>query len=101
MYLTSPIDGCPVIAMHPADQRIAVGGRVVFKCQATGAVPLMYSWLHNGVDIPDQHNMKLEFIAQKHGPHGPGEYTCIVENEFGKRKSESAKLTVGKCNLAT
>lgn len=73
-----------------------MGKTVVFECQATGAAPLMYSWLYNGVDIRDQHQRKLTFTVRKYGSHGPGEYTCHVENEFGSKKSDSAKLTVGQ-----
>lgn len=90
------IGGCPTIAKHPEDKKVAVGKRVEFECQATGAAPLTHSWLYNGVDIPDKHGRKLAFIVRKRGLHGPGHYTCRVENEFGSKESDSAKLTVGQ-----
>lgn len=93
------IGGCPDIAKHPADRTLAVGKEVIFECQATGAAPLMYTWLRDGINIPAQNGNILKFHVQKHGQRGPGEYTCLVENEFGTKKSNSAKLTVGQYNF--
>ena len=89
-----PIGGCPLIAIHPVGQTIALGKTVVFECQATGAAPLTYNWLHNGREMTSFRNhMKLTFVVNS---HSKGEYSCRVENEFGFKKSDSAMLTVGK-----
>ena len=80
---------------HPADTRVAIGKKVLFECQAIGATPLTYTWLHNGVDMPAKHEKKLELTVLK---GSGGEYSCRVENEFGSRKCAPAKLTVGKNN---
>lgn len=89
------LGGCPSIIKHPADTRAAIGSKVHFECQAIGATPLTYTWLHNGVDMPAKHEKKLELTVLK---GSGGEYSCRVENEFGSRKCAPAKLTVGKNN---
>ena len=66
---------------------------MIFECQATGAAPLMYTWLHNGVDMQNQNQRRLEFYVRR---PNEGEYSCRVENEYGSKKSESARLTVGE-----
>ena len=90
------VGGSPVIVVHPASQRIAVGNKVTVMCQATGATPLIYTWLHNGSKmIPARNEKNLVLDVKK---YLSGEYLCYVENEFGSMKSESAKLIVGKYN---
>lgn len=66
---------------------------MVFECQATGAAPLMYTWMHDGIDMPAKNQRRLEFVVNQ---WSKGEYSCRVENEFGSIKSDPAKLTVGK-----
>ena len=87
------LGGCPSIVKHPADTRAAIRSKVHFECQAIGATPLIYTWLHNGIYMPAKHEKKLEFIVLK---SSGGEYSCCVENEFGSKKCAPAKLTVGK-----
>ena len=84
---------CPTIARHPTNKHIAVGMPVVFECQATGAPPLMYAWMHNGIDLPAKNQRRLEFVVHQ---RSKGEYSCRVENEFGSSKSDPAMLTVGE-----
>ena len=93
IYTKCSIGGCPTIAKHPADQTTAVGGRVIFECQATGAAPIMYTWMHDGVDMPDKHQRILVFVVHQ---WSKGEYSCRVENEYGSTNSGSAKLTIGE-----
>jgi len=89
--------GCPVIATHPVHQTVALNKMVVFECKATGAAPLTYSWLHNGSKmIPAQNQSRVEIVVKR---YSKGEYSCLVKNEFGSKKSDSATLTVGKCLL--
>ena len=90
--------GCPVIATHPFDQTAVLGKTVVFECKAMGAAPLTYSWLHNGSEmIPAQNQSRMQIVVKR---HSKGEYSCLVENEFGTNKSDSATLiTVGECLL--
>ena len=85
--------GCPTIAKHPTNKNIAVGRTVVFECQATGAPPLVYTWMHDGNDMPARNQRRLEFVAHQ---RSKGEYSCRVENEFGSRKSDPAILNVGE-----
>ena len=84
---------CPTIAKHPANKNVAVGNSVSFECQATGASPVMYIWMHNGVDLPAMNQRRLEFVVHQ---WSKGEYSCRVENEFGSSKSDPAMLTVGE-----
>ena len=73
-----------------------MGNKVTFMCQATGATPLIYTWLHNGSEmIPARNGKNLVLDVKK---YLSGEYLCYVENEFGSMKSKSAKLVVGKYN---
>ena len=73
-----------------------MGKTVTFECQATGAAPLICTWLHNGNEIiPAKNERKLEFIVQK---HKSGEYSCLVKNEFGSKRCAPVKLTVGEYN---
>lgn len=85
--------GSPTIAKHPANKNIAVGKNVVFECQATGAPPLMYTWMHDGIDMPAKNHRILEIVVRQ---WSKGEYSCRVENEFGSSKSDPAMLTVGE-----
>ena len=66
---------------------------MVFECQATGAAPLTYTWMRDGIDMPTMNQRRLEFVVHQ---WSKGEYSCRLENEFGSSKSDPAKLTVGK-----
>ena len=92
------LDGCPVIATHPVHQTVALNKMVVFECKATGAAPLTYSWLHNGSEmIPAQNQSRLQIVVKR---YSKGEYSCLVKNEFGSKKSDSATLIIdGECLL--
>ena len=69
---------------------------MTFECEATGATPLRYTWLHNDSGmIPPKTERKLELDVRK---NLAGQYSCYVENEFGSRKSDSATLLVGEYN---
>ena len=85
--------GFPTIAKHPTNKNTAVGKKVVFECQATGAAPLVYTWMHDGNDMPARNQRRLEFVVHQ---RSKGEYSCRVENEFGNSKSDPAMLTVGE-----
>lgn len=88
------IGGCPAIKKHPADKKGARGESVIFECQATGATPLLYTWLHEGVVIPAKNQRSLEINVRR---DSKGKYSCRVQNDFGSTTSNSATLSVGKC----
>ena len=66
---------------------------MTFACQATGAAPLMYTWMHDGVDMAAKKERLV--VDVKRG--SSGQYSCRVKNDFGSTTSNSATLTVGKC----
>ena len=71
------------------------GVTVSFYCDATGKLPLTYSWLHDGFPYPteDKHSERLKITT---GEDTEGVYKCLVENDFGKMTSKEIKLKVGK-----
>ena len=94
MIYDFPVGGSPTIKKHPDDKNGAVGKSVTFECQATGAVPLIYSWMHDGVDMPARKKSTLVVTVKK---DSRGQYSCRVQNDFGSTTSNAATLTVGKC----
>ncbi|XP_020606914.1 fibroblast growth factor receptor 2-like isoform X4 [Orbicella faveolata] len=59
------------------------------KCQATGAPPLKYTWLKDGMKMPSRRmdpylNTSIWYLKLKDlVPDDSGKYTCIVSNPYG------------------
>jgi len=80
----------PGIIVQPLAQSVVRGGTAVFSITATGAPPIYYRWLRNGVlwasnDVPEL----VIFNCQSNGS-----YRCQVVNEAGNANSSSVALTV-------
>jgi hypothetical protein len=56
---------------------------------------LVYQWKHEGVDIPNQDNPRLEIDPITND--SAGSYTCVISNDCGFAMSASAHLTVVVC----
>jgi hypothetical protein len=87
-----PFTSPPTILTQPASVVAQVGGSVVFTVGATGAFPLEYQWLRNGVQIPGA-------TTSSHGmanirPEDAAIFQVLVKNAFGSVLSASASLTV-------
>ncbi len=90
----------PVITQQPQSQTIVSGYPVSLAVAATGAEPLFYQWRKDGVDLVDDEsriagatNTTLN-LAWADYYSDPGNYTCLVSNEFGRVHSFFATLTV-------
>ena len=91
----------PKIEKHPQDQCAVLGGRVTFRCKAsTSGLKITYKWLHtrggrdsevNQRGKPASAELTITEVTEEHR----GKYKCIVKNEFGEEKSQSAELMVG------
>ena len=42
-----------LIITHPRDELVSVSDNVTFTCEASGSLPINYSWLYNGSYIMD------------------------------------------------
>ena len=88
------------IMQNPQDQTLAYPytSNVTFSVTATGAGPLSYHWLFNGIALADNSRItgSTNFILTVSNvqPSDIGSYSVIVSNAFGPVVSSSAKLDV-------
>ena len=93
----------PRIVEHPQNQCAELGGTVTFRCEASTSAhefQITYKWLlsHDGRDsevIQKGKPASAELTITKVTEEQRGKYKCIVKNEFGEEKSQSAKLMIG------
>ncbi|MBU4461297.1 MAG: immunoglobulin domain-containing protein [Verrucomicrobia bacterium] len=84
--------GAPVIVSHPSSESVDLGMDATFAVTATGAVPLVYRWLHGGSDIPGATGTSHTVTGVQ--PADTGAYHAIVTNGIGAATSSVATLTV-------
>lgn len=90
----------PVITLQPADRTVAVGQSVTFRVSASGTPPLSFQWRRNGIAIPGA-------TAATHTRHdvqltdNGALFDVAVANAFGRRVSETARLTVLQNSVPT
>ena len=95
--ISTSLGGQPrITSTKPPDSVLtkAVGKKVCLQVEATGALELKFTWLHDGEIIQNENTYKLEFTRVQ-AVNG-GEYKCCVENEFGIATSKPIQLKVGK-----
>ncbi|MEI7732703.1 MAG: immunoglobulin domain-containing protein [Verrucomicrobiota bacterium] len=82
----------PNITTQPQSVTTVLGTSAWFQVIATGAVPLRYQWLHNGLPIPAATNSLLNISLCQ--PSDEGGYQVVALNNFGSVTSLVATLTV-------
>jgi poly(3-hydroxybutyrate) depolymerase len=83
----------PTIATQPADKAVISGQPVAFGVVATGAAPLRYQWIKNGVEIAGATTASLTIPAAI-SPDSGASFTVVVADGAGSVASNRATLTV-------
>lgn len=88
----NPLLLAPSITQQPVARSVPIGGSVSFSVVATGTAPLVYQWLHNGVNIAGAvtNTYSIGFVQTNHA----GTYSVVVSNSLGRVTSSPALLTV-------
>ena len=87
----------PLITEQPLSQTVNIDQPVSFSVVATGDPEPTYQWRRNGVNITLIENNTAEnpdFFISNVQPTQMGEYTVVVENQFGSVTSSVANLFV-------
>lgn len=88
----------PAITVQPNSQNVLEGSPVFLSVVATGASPLSYQWLKDGINISNARSNRLDLAAVTRAAEG--RYSVIVSNEAGVVVSTTARLTVTPVILA-
>ena len=95
-FIYVPLLGCsPAFATHPESTNVALGEKMAtFKCEATGAPQLKYSWKFNGEVMKSEtgDTLTIKNVNKK----DEGKYQCCVENRYDRVASNSVELRIGK-----
>ena len=86
-------NAAPQITQHPQSRTVAVGQSVTFQVAASGAAPLEYQWLRNGVEILGATSPSFTIGSAALTDDGDT-FAAVVSNEFGTGQSNGALLTV-------
>ena len=84
--------GIPIITGNPSSRSVDPGADATFNVTATGAVPLVYRWLHGGAEIPGAGDQSYTVTGAQ--PADAGLYWAIVSNGVGAATSSAASLTL-------
>ncbi len=87
--MTNPI---PVISSQSLDQSVALGDNVTWTVNALGAVPMVFQWRLNGVNIPGA--TKASYTRNNVQPGDAGNYTVSITNVAGSVVSSNAILRI-------
>lgn len=90
----------PAIRTQPAPTAVAVGNPVTFSVAANGAMPLLYQWRRNGVNLTDggkiagskTASLSLSNVTTNEA----GNYDVVISNSLGSVTSAAATLTVNR-----
>lgn len=81
----------PTIVTQPANVTVVLGQSASFQVAATGAVPLSYSWYHNGYLID---GAGLNYLTINSTTNtDAGAYACVISNSLGRVSSATAYLS--------
>jgi len=83
----------PIITTSPTNVTVAAGQPASFTVTATGAPPLAFQWIRNGVDIPGATQSTYTLAAATVSDNG-AIFSVRVSNPFGSVTSGTAVLTV-------
>ncbi len=82
----------PTISTHPGSETRCEGESMTFTVEASGGLPLIYQWAHDGQNIPGANGPS--FTMNPVGVDDAGAYRCVVSNAYGSAESDPAALTV-------
>ncbi len=90
--------GPPTVLIQPADKAVEAGADACFHVSVAGALPLLYRWQKDGVDLFDDARMSGSATDTLHVANcdsaDNGQYRCVATNGEGTATSETATLTV-------
>lgn len=91
------VSSSPRIQQSPIDKTCfadgaGVGSNIVFSVVATGSLPMVYQWSHNGVNLDGATSSTLSLTNIS--ALGQGTYRVTVSNSFGQDTSKDAVLTL-------
>ncbi len=89
----------PSIAAHPASISVVVGSPATFSVAASGAAPLTYQWVRDGVGIPGANASSYTVPAAQLTDSG-ARFHVAVANAAGVLFSNTAVLTVSSSGQA-
>lgn len=87
-----PAPAQPLILQQPADQFALAGGSVTFAVQVSGATPLSYQWLREGVPISGATTTSWTVSPVTGGDVGG--YQAVITNPLGTASSRTAQLRI-------
>lgn len=93
LLVKPPVAAAPAITTQPQAQSVLVGQPASFSVGATGAAPLSYQWLRNGVAIAGANAAAYTLAAASAGDNG-AVFAVRVSNAQGSVTSASAALLV-------
>ena len=83
----------PLITTQPRSQSVNAGADVTLSVIATGALPLNYQWLANGLNLPGRTTATLTLT---YAPvTDTASYQVIVQNSAGTTPSQVARVEIG------
>lgn len=88
------VNALPRVTTDPQDQMKCTGDDVLFSITATGAAPLYFRWLKNGVQMGTETDSTLAFTGLT--SFHEGAYSCMVYNMCGDTTSQVATLTINE-----
>ncbi len=90
VFAVFPTNNAPQITLQPENQIVKIGEQADFAINASGARPLSYQWLREGLAEPGANGPVYSFVA---GPADDGAaFYCVVTNLFGAATSNPALL---------
>ena len=84
--------GLPAISAQPISQVIMDGDSVTFSVSATGAAPMAFQWIKNGVAIAGATGTSYSITGAV--PSDAGSYRVVLSNSLGTITSNEAFLVV-------
>ena len=84
----------PLVLLNPQSSSLNEGDSVLLECSANSSTSATYSWYKNKKMIPNQESSELSMSSLSFVDSG--NYTCRIENKFGRKESNQIFLDV-KC----
>jgi len=94
-----PPPATPSITTQPISVAVTAGQTATFSISATGAAPLSYQWMKNGVNISGATASSYTTPATTAGDNGE-KFAVVVSNSVSSATSASATLTVNPAPVA-